>query len=176
MPVHRCDILIRSLAAVGIIALVDEATGYQRIREECALATILERLTAKEFNPRTQTFDFEFYQQICRLRGCPSILSIKRPSIIGRYTNDFVYERLAPGELEEMNRDNPVIPETKRRRYKHHQWLTPKLGHPKLKQRVWAVIVPMRAAPCWNVFRRNLDIALPKRHQTIPLALTNPEE
>ena len=48
---QRCDALIRSLAKVGIIALVDEATGYQRIREERALATILERLIAKELNP-----------------------------------------------------------------------------------------------------------------------------
>jgi hypothetical protein len=36
----RADKLIRGLATVGIIALVDEATGYQRIREERALAAI----------------------------------------------------------------------------------------------------------------------------------------
>ena len=172
----RCDILIRALAAVGVIALVDEATGYQRIREERALATILERLIAKELNPWTRTFEFEFYEQICRLRGWPSVLAIKRPSIIGRYTNDFVYDRLAPGVLDELNRVNPVIPQTKRRRHKHHQWLTPELGHPKLRQHVWAVIALMRAAPSWDVFRRNLDRAFPKRNKTVPLALTDPDE
>ena len=44
---QRADILIRGLATVGIIALVDEATGYQRIREERALATILEKFIAR---------------------------------------------------------------------------------------------------------------------------------
>ena len=172
----RAEILIRGLAQVGIIALVDEATGYQRIREERALATILERLIAKELNPWTQTFDFEFYQQICRLKGWPSILAIKRPSVIGRYTNDFVYDRIAPGLLDELNRVNPVIPETRRRRHKHHQWLTPELGHPELKQHVWAVVALMRAAPSWNVFRRNLDRAFTKQNTTIPLALPDPDE
>ncbi len=38
----QAGILIRGLATVGVIALVDEATGYQRVREERALATILE--------------------------------------------------------------------------------------------------------------------------------------
>lgn len=27
--INRCDIIVRALAKVGIIALVDEATGYQ---------------------------------------------------------------------------------------------------------------------------------------------------
>ena len=172
----RCDVLIRALAKVGVIALVDEATGYQRIREERALATILERLIAKELSPWTQTFDFEFYEQICRLKGWPSILAIKRPSVIGNYTNDFVYERLAPGVLDELQRINPTIPETKRRRHKHHQWLTPELGHPKLRQHVWAVIALMRAATSWNTFRQSLDRAFPKRGKTVPLGLDDPNE
>ena len=174
--VRRAYILMRGLAKVGIIALVDEATGYQRIREERALATILERLIAKELNPWTRTFDFEFYKQICRLRDWPSVRAIKRPSVIGKYTNDFVYDRLAPGVLDELNRVNPVIPETKRRRHKHHQWLTPELGHPKLRRHVWAVTALMRAAPSWRVFRQNLDRAFPKQNTTVPLALTDQDE
>jgi len=39
---------------VGIIALVDEATGYQRLREELALASILEKFIAKEPQPWTK--------------------------------------------------------------------------------------------------------------------------
>lgn len=172
----QAEILIRGLATIGIIALVDEATGYQRIREERALATILERLIAKELNPWTRTFDFEFYEQICRLKGWPSILAIRRPSVIGKYTNDFVYDRIAPGLLDELNRVNPVTPETKRRRHKHHQWLTPELGHPKLRQHVWAVVALMRAASSWDTFRHSLDRAFPKPNETIPFALDEPEE
>ncbi len=42
--------MVRALAHVGIIALVDEATGYQRERASDALATILESFIAKEFS------------------------------------------------------------------------------------------------------------------------------
>ena len=37
---QRCELLVRGFARIGIIALVDEATGYQRIREERALAKL----------------------------------------------------------------------------------------------------------------------------------------
>jgi hypothetical protein len=37
----RCEILLRGFARVGIIALVDEATGFQRDRTATALAKIL---------------------------------------------------------------------------------------------------------------------------------------
>ena len=158
--------MIRSLAKVGVIALVDEATGYERIREENALAKILDRLIAKELNPWTKVFPFEFYEQIFRLRGWPSILSIKRPSVIGKYTNDFVYERLAPGVLAELQHKNPVLLNTKRRQHKHHQWLTPDIGHRELGQHLWAVITLMKAAKSWGSFKRSLDRALPKQKQT----------
>ena len=81
--------------------------------------------------PWTKTFPLEFYEHICRLKKWPGVNAIKRPSIIGRYTNDYVYDLLAPGVLEELKKSNPVIPETGHRRYKHHQWFTPDIGHPK---------------------------------------------
>ncbi len=166
----RCDMLIRGLATVGIIALVDEATGYQRVREERALATILEKFIAAELQPWTRTFPFDFYKQICRLKGWPGIHAVKRPAVIGRYTNDFVYDRLAPEVLNELQRRDPTLP-TGGRKHKHHQWFTPEHGHPKLLQHLAGVTALMRAASSWHVFRRSLDRAYPKFGATIPLAL-----
>ena len=157
----RCETLVRNLARVGIIALVDEATGYQRIREERALATILERFIAKEFQPWTKTFPYEFYEQIFRLKGWAGPDGMKRPSVIGHYTNDFVYARLAPGVLDELRRVNPVQPKGDRLK-RHHQWFTPDLGHPRLKEHLAAVIALMRISSNWEKFLSNLDSALPK--------------
>ena len=141
----RCDILIRSLAKVGIIALVDEATGYQRIREERALAAILEEFLDKELQPWTRTFPFTFYEQIFRLKGWGNAAEVKRPSVIGHYTNDFVYDRIAPGVLDELRRRNPVLPQGWRKN-RHHQWFTPEFGTPRLKMHLEAVTALMRAA------------------------------
>ena len=158
----RAELLILGLATVGVIALVDEATGYQRVREERALATILEQWITKEHERWTQTFPFEFYQQICRLKNWPSILAVKRPAVIGRYTNDFVYDRLAPGVLEELQRVNPTLP-AGGRRHRHHQWFTPEHGHPRLREHLAAVMALMRVSSNWNAFTKNLDIAYPKQ-------------
>ena len=167
---ERSDLLIRGLATVGIIALVDEATGYQQIREERALATILEKFIAQELQPWTKTFPYEFYKQIARLRGWPTPTSTKRPSVIGHYTNDIVYERLAIGILDELKERNPVQP-TGTRRNRHHQWFTPDLGHPKLKEHLAAVTALMRAAPNWEAFKRNLSRAFPKSKEQMPFGV-----
>ena len=166
----RAELLIRGLATVGIIALVDEATGYQRIREERALATILERFIAEEFQPWTRTFPFAFYEQIFRLKGWGSAEGVKRPSVIGHYTNDFVYERIAPGVLAELRSRNPVLPQGWRKN-RHHQWFTPEFGNPRLKEHLEGVTALMRASSNWDSFKRNLDRAYPKEGTTIPMGI-----
>ena len=167
---QRCAILIRGLATVGIIALVDEATGYQDVKAQRALAKILEAFIAKELQPWTKTFPYEFYLEIIRLKGWPDFYAIKRPSVIGHYTNDIVYGRIAPGLLEELHSKNPTLP-TGGRKHRHHQWFTPELGHPLLKEHLAAVSALMRAAPNWNAFQRSLARAFPQMNSNLPLPL-----
>ncbi len=170
----RCEILVQGLAYVGIIALVDEATGYQRVREERALATILEKFIAKELQPWTKTFPYEFYEQIFRLKGWPGPDGVKRPSVIGHYTNDIIYNRLAPGVLEELKLKNPTIAPG-RRKNTHHQWLTGKVGHPKLKEHLVGVMALMRASTTWDHFKRSLQRAYPAGKEQMPLHLGDDE-
>ena len=167
---ERCDLLIRGLATVGIEALVDEATGYQRIRAESALTTILKRFIAKDLQPWTQTFDYAFYEQMFRLKGWGSPEGVKRPSVIGHYTNDFVYARIAPGVLDELRRKNPVLPQGWRKA-RHHQCFTPDIGHPKLKEHLAGVTALMRAAATWDGFKRTLERAYPKINATFAMPL-----
>ena len=129
----RAEILLRGLAVIGIIGLVDEATGYQEVRAKRALAAILEKYLAEELQPWTRTFPYEFYEQIFRLKGWPGPDGAKRPHIIGRYTNDFVYQRIAPSVLSELQERNPRLP-SGHRAHKHHQWFNPEFGHPKLRE------------------------------------------
>ena len=168
----RCETLIRGFARIGIIGLVDEATGYQDIRARRALATILEKFIAEELQPWTKTFPIEFYLDICRLKGWPTDFAIKRPSVVGHYTNDIVYDRIAHGLLAELRSRNPVLPEGYRRD-KHQQWFAPEFGHPKLKEHLVGVMALMRAAPTfgWNNFMRSLQRAYPKLNETIPMPL-----
>ena len=166
----RMHVLNRGLRRIGIIGLIDEATGYQEIRAKRALATILEKYIAKELQPWTRTFPYEFYQQIFRLKAWPEPRGVKRPSVIGHYTNDIVYDRIAPGVLDELKKRNPSQSGSGRKHH-HHRWFTPDVGHPKLKEHLAAVIALIRASPNWDGFKRNLQRAFPKRGENLPLPL-----
>ena len=96
------------MAHVGIIALVDEATGFQDFRSRDALAEFLEAFVAKEIQKWVKTFPPDFYKQMFRLRGIPYAETVKKPAYIGHLTNDLVYARLAPGVLATLRAKNPV--------------------------------------------------------------------
>jgi P63C domain len=155
------DTLIRAFATVGIIALVDEATGYQAERDHDELQKILNAYVAKEFLPWTQRFPKEFYEQMFRLRGWQySPLSLKRPQYVGHLTNQLVYEKLPRGVLDELRKKNPTN-ETGRRKYKHHQLLTVDIGNPHLEKHLAVVITLMRISPNWRVFMGHFARAFP---------------
>ncbi|MEQ9316931.1 MAG: P63C domain-containing protein, partial [Henriciella sp.] len=141
--VTAADVVMRSLAQVGIIALVDEATGYQDLRAKNALAKILQAYLAEERQKWTRTFPLDFYKEIYRLRGWEfKPWSTQRPQVIARWTDDFVYDRLAPGITEELRKRNPVGA-AGRRSAKHHQWFNPQQGHPDLQKHIEGVTALM---------------------------------
>jgi len=164
-----CDLLMRGLAHVGIAALVDEATGYQAVRDRLELQAILDKYLRKELAAWAKRFPTELYQQMFRLRGWQwKGMKVNRPSVVGKYTNDIVYERLAPGILVELQKRNPKDARGQRKA-KHHQWLTEDVGHPALAQHLHAVIGLMRASTTWAQFHRLLQRAFPKKGQTLDL-------
>lgn len=161
--VKACDALMRGLAHVGIIALVDEATGFQDVRDRQALQAILDRFLRKELAAWAKRFPDEFYQQIFRLRGWTwRGMKVNRPQVVAKYTTDLIYDRLAPGLVENLEAKNPVDDKGKRKA-KHHQWLTEDVGHPALAQQVYAAIGFMRAATKWDEFLLNYYRAFPKK-------------
>jgi hypothetical protein len=167
----QCEILVRGLSKVGIIALVDEATGYQEVRDRLALQAILDRFLRQEFAAWAKRFPDEFYQHIFRLRNWEwRGMKMNRPQVVASYTKDIVYARLAPGILKELEARNPKD-EKGHRRAKHHQWLTEDVGHPALAQHLYAVIGLMRLADSWDQFKRMIDRAYPKRGDSLQLSL-----
>lgn len=164
----ECDIIIRGLAQVGIVALVDEATGYQEIRDRIALQEILNKYLTDEWAKWTKTFPDEFYKQLFRLKGMtyPPKDGRKRPQYVGHWTNDIVYSRLTPGVLKELKKKNPRTASGNRKR-KHHQHLTREYGHPELTQHLSNVVFLMKSCASDKEFKERLDIAAPKYGETM---------
>ncbi|MEM8305784.1 P63C domain-containing protein, partial [Morganella morganii] len=151
---RKAEILVRSLAKVGIIALVDEATGYQRDRKRDALASLLEKFIAKEMRPWLRTFQLEFFEELCRVWG------YKMPEKPGAYPpvfahviRDIVYDRLAPGvraQLQELKKKNGG---------KMHQWLTEHAGYGDLTRHLGELTMLLRLTDDGkkDIFMENLN-------------------
>lgn len=167
----EADILVRGLATVGIIALVDEATGYQHFRAQNALAKILEAFIAKELRAWVQTFPVDFYEQLFRLRGLvfPTD-SVRRPQYFGKLTNDIVYRRIAPGVLAKL-KEITLRDDEGRLKHKYFQRLTANVGYPKLLQHLGSVVSIMKLSDDWSDFARKLDRLHPRYGDTLPLPI-----
>jgi hypothetical protein len=167
----QCEILVRGLARTGIIALVDEVTGYQNDRAKDALTKILEAFIAKELQPYIPTFPTDFYQEMFRLRGLDYPHdTVKRPQYFGMLTNDLVYKRIAPGVLDELKR---VTPRAETGRHKQHLFrrLTSNIGYPKLREHLGSVVTMMKLSSDWHDFMKKIDRLHPKFGEQMILPL-----
>ncbi len=159
---ERCEVLLRAFAKVGLISLIDEATGYQFTRQREALAIILKEFIATELQKWVKTFPDEFYYQICRLKGWRLADINKRPAVFGHITNYLIYKRLAPGVLKELKIKTPR--DSKGRHKEHlHRRLTRDVGHPRLRELLASEITLMRVfdAGEWDKFDEALNRAVP---------------
>lgn len=173
----RADLLLRGLAHTGIVALVDEATGYQELRARDALARYLEQYVAKELRQWVRTFPRSFFEELCRLKGIPLPENMRLPKYFGLILNDLVYDRLAPGIRKELDEKNPR--ENGRRRNKHHQWLTEDVGNPRLLHHLGLLEGIGKAFEDgdWEGYKNAINRRLPKPHSSLPLfAELNKEE
>lgn len=166
---QQAELLVRGLARVGIIALVDEATGYQEVRAKTSLVEILEAFIASELKPWVATFPDDFYSELFRLRGLEyPRATVKRPQYFGHLTNDIVYKRLAPGVLAELRNVTPKDDQG-RRKHKYFQRLTTNIGYPKLREHLGSVVTLMKLSSNWEDFMRKLDQIHPRVGDTIQI-------
>jgi len=155
---NKAEMLVRSLAKVGIAALVDEATGYQYERERDALQIILKQYISEELLPWQQRFPHEFYKQIFRLNGWEyTVENLKsRPGVVGTWTNKYIYRQLPKGVLEELKKLTPK--DDKGRLTEHlHRRLTPDVGHPNLNNQIVSVVTIMKLSKNWKDFDKKFN-------------------
>ena len=156
---EQCEILVKSFAKVGIIALVDEATGYQYEREKDELQKILRAYISEELLSWQQRFPDIFYKELFRLNGWDfTVKGIKkRPQVIGKWTNTLVYEQLPKGVLKKLKE---VTPKSKAGNYtaRFFQSLTADIGDPHLTAQVNQVITLFMLSDnmkdMWNKFEK----------------------
>lgn len=169
------EILLRGFARVGIVALVDEATGYEKDRVAGSLAKILEAFIAKELQPWVKTFPSDYYEQLFRLYNLPYPPTGNkswRPSFFGKITNDVIYARLAPDILPELKKAASKA----ERKSKLHQWLTNDIGHPKLREHLASIVTILKLSRTPQEFKDNVDRIHTRYGQTQQIPFDYPND
>ncbi len=145
--VAQARILMHAFAKVGVVALVDEATGYQQIRDPGALRLLVQQYIAAEKREWDKQFPDSFYDGLNRLYNSKKLTTTSkgaviqnRPQHFAKFTRTYIYEPLENGAvLEELDRINPKINAKGTRRDRFHQHLSLGYGIEKLKRQVLAV-------------------------------------
>lgn len=167
------EALMRAFSKVGIIALIDEATGYQADRASDELQRLVEAYVVEDMRPWVGLFPDSFFKQIYRIHGWQYQPGVTQgPRYVGKFINKYVYERL-PGEVvAKLRALNPVI--GKRRKHKHHQFLSEDIGEPTVDRHLASVTTLMSVANDKRHFDDMFRRAFPKVGEQTTLAIMDP--
>lgn len=177
LPLARAsEILLLGLSNIGIIALVDEATGYQHEREKDELQKILKAYISEELLKWQKTFPDTYYSEIFRLNGWNfTVTDIKkRPGVVGTWTNKLIYEQLPKGILDELKTKTPKSA-TGNYTARFFQSLTADTGHPHLSAQLNQIIAIMRISDDWKEFISNFNKMVARKNGQLELKFSDLE-
>ena len=158
----QAQIILNALAKVGIVALVDEATGYQTDRDPDALQLLVQAYIEKEQREWEKEFPDDFYLSLNKVYGSDPYVAkasgtmiINKPQHFGNFTRKYVYGPLENGEvLNELERKNPKEEVSGTRKQKFHQFLTKGYGLEKLREQRQEVLTMLKLSDDINDFKR----------------------
>lgn len=137
----QAGIFLAACAKVGLIALIDEATGYQYDRAEDALRFKLKVFLEDEMRKWEKTFPDQLWTEFGRLTNWKGATNSQRPKYWGKLVNELVYDYLDP-DVAEWLREHAPKPQHGQN---YHQWLSSQYGLKRLTEHLW-LLVGMAAA------------------------------
>lgn len=171
---YQCRIITSALTRIGLIALIDEATGHQAKRDHDELQKILEAYILPEHRPWTKTIPPEFMREVNRVYGWRQQPRNRGPRYAGKLIRKFIYEQLPKPVLPALDEQNPRDDQYRRKR-KHHQYLTPEMGLDHFRNQMIGVMTLLRASPDKETFKLLYRRAFgPQPELDLPLPAPSP--
>ena len=131
----KASMFLASCAKVGLIALIDEATGYQYDRAADALRVKLKAFLAEEMRDWEKTFPDDLWVEFGRLTNWKGTVT-HRPKYWGHLVTELVYTYL-DADVCRWLKENKPQPQKGRN---WHQWLSDQYGLKKLVQHIYTLI------------------------------------
>jgi len=150
----RAEILQSALSEIGIVALVDEATGFQYSRKYDALRLLLEQYINDGIQKWVRRFPDKFFEELDKIYDNPKTTSRTRPQYYGKFINTYIYNPIEKGYLKEKLDELNITPEGKRKA-RFHQWLT-EFGANQLTIQIGRVMALLEISPNLSNFKDNI--------------------
>lgn len=150
---HQCQVILAGLSRVGIIALIDEATGYQKLRADGELQLLLESYILPEQRPWMKAVPAEFFSEMFRVFGWKHKSNNQGPRYAGKLLRNLIYSNLPKPVLPTLDERNPSGPGYQRK-LRHHQLLTEDIGLEHFRAQVLGVMTLLRASSSRQEFFR----------------------
>lgn len=152
---HQCRVITSSLTRIGLIALIDEATGHQEKRDSDELQQILTAYLLPEHRPWMQTIPSEFTSEIYRVYGWKRTPDNRGPRYAGKLIRQLIYERMPKPVLPALDEANPTNAKYQRK-HRHHQFLTDQQGLDHFRTLTITVMTLLRISKNKAEFKRHL--------------------
>ena len=171
----QAEIIIRASAKLGIVALIDEATGYIADKRKEEYRDLFREFIRDEFREYKAEFPNQFFDMIYRLYRLPrGSNKNNHPQFFGHFIRRYIYEPLASSHgaiLELLDERNPVVYVNGGRRYKMFQFLSDVVGLPALRAHLWQVVGIGNSVKNKDAFERSFLNAFPtlEREPLLPL-------
>jgi hypothetical protein len=157
---EKAEVLQDGFARVGIIALVDEATGFQFNRKYDALRILLETYLNDTIKSWTKKFPDAFFSQLDRIYGNEKMIMTQRPKHYGKFINTYIYDPIEKGKV---NNELDKRYKADEKKHKKHQWLTD-FGDDQLRLQIGRILGLLEIAPNLRWFKekqsRQLQLVL----------------
>lgn len=167
--ITQAEIIHRGFAEVGIVALVDEATGYIDEKKKSEYRDLFREFIRNECRDWEREFPEQFTDIIYRMYGLNKGKQGRHPRFFGHFIRKYIYAPLAGSNgtvLAMLDEKNPVVYGNGRRRYKMHQFLTQELGLPAIRAHIWQVVGIGNASSSKEAFDRGFKRAFPQIGET----------
>ncbi len=161
---------LAACSSVGLIALIDEATGYQYDRADDALRVKLRAYLEEEMRPWEKTFPDELWREFGRLTGWKGAIH-NRPKYWGKLVNELVYDCLDK-DVAQWLRENAPAP---RHGQNYHQWLSSQYGLKKLVEHLWMLIGMASACQTMEELRHRMALKYGKQAVQLRLYIDPPK-
>lgn len=161
----QADFIMRGLAEVGIVALVDEATGHIEEKRKDEYRELFQEFIRQQVKEYEKEFPKQFTDNLYRLYKLSPGQPGKHPQFFGKLTRRYIYEPLADSKgaiLEMLDEKNPVVTERGGRKYKMFQFLTDTIGLPMFRAHLWQVVGILSASRNKAEFDRAFSRAFPR--------------